>query len=216
MLACRHADAQAQTTTARPRTPDRRDFRGQRRGAARPRSSGSRSSTAAGTRAAARSQSCCSCATWPGSGCVEAAGAPPPGIPSRTSRALPRTRRAARVQPRARSRPALLRAAILRHGCLLVRGLVPRADAQSPAPTRSNGRSTSASATTPDSASTPRYYEPFAPDPRLGVEARPRTGSRTAAACSPSTRRCSASRCSSCSRTAACRRSSRAISASRR
>ena len=65
--------------------------------------------------------------------------------------------------------PALLRAAILRYGCLLVRGLLPRADAQRIAGKieRSFGERERYDAGQRFDAS---YYEPFAPDPRLGVE----------------------------------------------
>ena len=63
--------------------------------------------------------------------------------------------------------PELLRAGILRDGCLLVRGLVPREAALAFA-TASTGRSRSASA--PGGRRPPRgWYEEFSPHPRFGA-----------------------------------------------
>jgi hypothetical protein len=65
--------------------------------------------------------------------------------------------------------PGLLRAAILRDGCLLVRGLMPRTEAVRMAGKieRSFGERERYDGGQRFDAS---YYQPFAPDPRLGVE----------------------------------------------
>ena len=84
--------------------------------------------------------------------------------------------------------PELLRAGILRDGCLLVRGLVPReaALAFAQAIDRSFDERERAEA---DDGATAGWYEEFSPHPRFGASTSG-PGSRRAAACWRSTRPC--------------------------
>ena len=154
----------------------------ERRGAVRrdrtPRPSQPR--TSHGSRAAAA----LTCATWPG--CVSSR-RPADAAASRAGPALP-DRRSAAEFTRADVTPGLLRAAILRDGCVLVRGLIDRASGATFAEqidrvvrrARAPGRRTRvATATT-------RSSPPTRPQ-RTGRAA---AGSRRAAACWPPTPRC--------------------------
>ncbi len=82
--------------------------------------------------------------------------------------------------------PELLRAGILRDGCLLVRGLVPREAAVAFAEQHRRARSASASAATAGGTGLVRGVRARPALQRRSTTAR---GSRRAAACSPSTRR---------------------------
>ena len=91
-------------------------------------------------------------------------GAPPdPAFPAPAAARLPETDGLPEIAAAALT-PELLRAGILRDGCLLVRGLVPR-ERRTRSPTASSTPSTSASvATRPP----PRLYEEFEPHSRFG------------------------------------------------
>lgn len=98
---------------------------------------------------------------------LESAG-PDPRYPEPAFAALPEGKGAPEVSPGDMT-PEVLRAAILRDGCLLVRGLVPQAEAVRFARQidRSFGERERYDA---QARYDPCFYEPFAPDPRVGVD----------------------------------------------
>ena len=149
-------------------------------------------------RATARaSGGCCGSATSPACGCSSAAR--PPSTPRPTSPPARRRRPARRSRPRELT-PELLRAGILRDGCLLVRGLVDReaalalagADRPRVRRARRSRRGVRRRRATTRSSSPSRASR----SPGAAVDP------ATAAACWPATRRSWRSRCSSCSRRA--------------
>ncbi len=88
-----------------------------------------------------------------------------PAFPSPPSAALPEADGLPEFARRRRSTPELLRAGILRDGCLLVRGLVARDAAQAFADEHRRARSRERERG--DGEAAPGCYEEFEPDPRF-------------------------------------------------